>query len=205
MAKKKSPSVSEEKKAPKEEGAAEPEILHEPAELPGQPCPVCGTNNLTLREEDTEIPYFGPVSIFSMTCSNCNFKKSDLESIEHKEPVKYTFEVSCEEDMKVRVVKSGNATVKIPYIGNMEAGEFTDGFVTNIEGLLMKFKDIVQSIRENEEEDEENRDKAKSMMKKIDRVIWGREKIKIIIEDPTGNSAIISDKAVVEKLKPGKK
>lgn len=202
--KKKSVKVSEEKHAENEKRKDEKEILQKPAELPGQPCPVCGTNNLTLREEDMEIPYFGPVSIFSMSCSNCDFRKSDVECLEAREPCRYTFEVFSEEDMKVRVVKSSAATVKITYIGSMEPGEFSEGFVTNIEGLLMKFKDIVQFIRENEEEDEENRDKAKNIMKKIDRVICGREKIKIIIEDPAGNSAIISDRAVVEKLKPVK-
>ena len=39
------------------------------------------------------------------------------------------------------------------------------------------------------------------MLKKIDDAIWGRAKLKIIIEDPTGNSAIISDKAKKSKLK----
>jgi C4-type Zn-finger protein len=31
--------------------------------------------------------------------------------------------------------------------------------------------------------------------------MWGQEKLKLIIEDPSGNSAIISDKAVKSKLK----
>ncbi|MCX6710281.1 MAG: ZPR1 zinc finger domain-containing protein [Candidatus Woesearchaeota archaeon] len=184
-----------------EEG--EKEILREPAVLPGQICPVCSTNNLTLKEEDMDIPYFGPVSVFSMECSNCEFRKSDIESIEKHDAARYSLEVTSEEDMKIRIVKSSSATVKIPYIGNMEPGEFSEGFVTNVEGLLMKFKDILQGIRDNEDEEDEAKDKAKNMMKKIDRTIWGREKVKIIIEDPEGNSAIISDKAVVEKI--GKK
>ncbi|MEM0230635.1 MAG: ZPR1 zinc finger domain-containing protein [Candidatus Woesearchaeota archaeon] len=176
------------------------EILREPVEMTGQTCPVCGKNTLTLREEDNEIPYFGPVSIFSMKCSSCEFKKSDVEVIENKGPLRYTFEVSSEDDLKVRVVRSSSGMVKIPYVGNLEPGEFAEGFVTNVEGLLTKFRDVLQSIRENDE-DEENREKAKNLIKKIDRTLWGREKLKIIIEDPTGNSAIISEKATVEKLK----
>ena len=31
--------------------------------------------------------------------------------------------------------------------------------------------------------------------------MWGSEKIKLTLEDPTGNSAIISDKAAKTKLK----
>ena len=49
--------------------------------------------------------------------------------------------------------------------------------------------------------DEELKKKAKNLLKKIQNILWGEEKIKIIIEDRTGNSAIISDKAVKEKLK----
>jgi C4-type Zn-finger protein len=43
------------------------------------------------------------------------------------------------------------------------------------------------------------------MIKKIHRIVWGQEKQKLIIEDSTGNSAIISDKAVKEKMKAVKK
>ena len=59
----------------------------------------------------------------------------------------------------------------------------------------------LEIIRDNDEEEEESRKKAKNMIKKLHRVIWGQEKQKLIIEDPTGNSAIISDKAVKEKMK----
>jgi len=45
------------------------------------------------------------------------------------------------------------------------------------------------------------KNKAKNMLKKILRVMWGQEKLKIIVEDPSGNSAIISDKAVKSSLK----
>ena len=51
------------------------------------------------------------------------------------------------------------------------------------------------------EEDDELKQKAKNMLKKLFRVRCGEEKLKIIIEDPTGNSAIISDKAEKKTLK----
>ena len=43
--------------------------------------------------------------------------------------------------------------------------------------------------------------KAKNMLKKINKIIDGQEKAKLIIEDPSGNSAIISEKAEKSKLK----
>ena len=38
------------------------------------------------------------------------------------------------------------------------------------------------------------------MVKKLQNVLWGEEKLKITIEDPSGNSAIISEKAKRTKL-----
>ena len=51
-----------------------------------------------------------------------------------------------------------------------------------------------------DEDDDTAKKKSKNMIKKINKVIFGREKLKIILEDPSGNSAIISDKAQKSKL-----
>ena len=171
-------------------------------QLKNQPCPICQKKALTLTEDEQEVPYFGKIVLFSMQCDDCGFKKSDLEALEPKEPLKFTIEISSEEDLKIRVVKSSEATVKIPHIITIEPGPASNGYVTNIEGILNRAKDAVESMRDADE-DSIVQKKCKNMLKKIQRVIWGREKIKIIIEDPTGNSAIISDK--VEKASFNKK
>jgi zinc finger protein len=169
-------------------------------ELSGQDCPVCSTKNLTLNEAEDDIPYFGKVSLFSMTCSNCKFHKADIESLEQREPARYSIEISGEEDCKIRIVKSSQATVKIPYITTIEPGVAANGYITNVEGLLNRVKHQLETIRDDSDEKEDQK-KAKNMLKKISRAVYGSEKLKIIIEDPSGNSAIISDKAVVEKMK----
>ncbi|MBI4145469.1 ZPR1 zinc finger domain-containing protein [Candidatus Woesearchaeota archaeon] len=167
--------------------------------LGGQPCPVCGKSTLTLSEAESEVPYFGKLFIFGMNCSGCGFHKADVEAAEQKEPVKWTLEVSSKEDLSIRVIKSSEATVRIPYIGDITPGPASEGYVTNVEGILNRIKEQVEHLRDSAEEDED-RQKAKNILKKIMRVIWGDERIKLIIEDPTGNSAIISDKA--QKAKP---
>ncbi|MFH0874398.1 MAG: ZPR1 zinc finger domain-containing protein [archaeon] len=167
--------------------------------LSGQPCPMCSTNNLTLTEKEMEIPYFGVCYLFSMDCSNCDYHIADIEAAETREPCKYTFEYENENDLKVRVVKSSQATVKIPRIVTISPGPVSNGYVTNIEGILNRVKNILETQRDDEE-DSSAQKKAKNMLKKIQRVLWGREKLTVIIEDPTGNSAIISDKAIKSKL-----
>ncbi|HIH32343.1 TPA: ZPR1 zinc finger domain-containing protein [Candidatus Woesearchaeota archaeon] len=164
-------------------------------------CPFCHNKTLTLMDTQKEIPYFGVCFLFAMDCSSCGYHKADIESEKPRDPSRYTIEISNEKDMSIRVIKSSFAAIKMPHIGSIEPGPASNGYVTNIEGVLNRMIKQIEQISNNEEEDEESRKKAKNMIKKLKRVIWGQEKQKLIIEDPTGNSAIISDEAVLEKLK----
>ena len=159
---------------------------------------MCGKKGLTLREEEVDIPYFGRVFVFSMSCTECGFRKADLEPAEKKDPASYTLEVSSEEDLNVKIVKSGAATIKIPRIITIEAGPASNGYVTNVEGLLERVKKVIQSAAEAED-DKAVVKKAKNQVKKINNVLLGRDSLKIIVSDPSGNSAIISDKAQKSK------
>ena len=177
--------------------------LQQPVEITGETCAFCNHKTLTLRESEMEVPFFGLVHIFSMDCSNCGYYKADIESDEQKEPSKYVLEITCEDDMKIRVVKSSNATLKFGLLGSVDPGEASNGYITNVEGLLNRFKKQVEHLRDLAE-DKEDQKKAKNMVKKLTRVMWGQDKLKLTIEDPSGNSAIISDKATKEKLKKKK-
>ncbi len=162
-------------------------------------CPFCGKKELTMTEQEIEVPYFGKMHVFGMSCNACGVKKSDIEADEQKEPYKFTIEVDGDEDLKVRIVKSSEGVVKIPHVANIEPGPASNGYVTNVEGLIMLVKHQIETLRDSSE-DLDDKEKAKNLIKKLDRVLFGREKLKIIIEDPTGNSAIISPKAVKSKL-----
>lgn len=173
--------------------------LNQIAVLKGNPCPICNTKNLTLTESETEVPFFGRIFLFSMDCLKCKYHKADIEAAEQKEPVKYTFEVENKKDLDVRVIKSAEATVKVPYIGDIMPGPAASGYITNIEGVLSRLKRQVELLRESED-DATIKKRAKNILKKIQRIFWGQEKVKVIIEDPSGNSAIISEKAVKSKI-----
>ena len=99
----------------------------------------------------------------------------------------------------VKIVKSGGAMIKIPHIITIESGPASNGYITNVEGLLERVKKVIQTAAESED-DVAVKKKAKNMLKKLGKVLVGREKLKIIIEDPTGHSAIISEKATKGKI-----
>ncbi|MEW6063365.1 MAG: ZPR1 zinc finger domain-containing protein [Nanoarchaeota archaeon] len=170
-------------------------------ELKNQSCPVCHSNSLTLSQDEKDVPHFGKTLLFSMSCSSCGYHKGDVESIEKKEPAKYTFTIENEKDLKVHVIKSSEAVVRAPQL-KMEVtpGPASDGYYSTVEGVLDKFKKVIESERDTAEDDEVKKH-AKNLLKKLWKVSLGEMPLKIIIEDPSGNSAILSDKAVVEKLK----
>src|SRR3989344_1113562 len=145
----------------------------------GELCPLCQQKTLILTEEEIEIPHFGKAFVFGMHCENseCDYKISDLEFEEQRDPCKCEFEISTKKDFDVRFVKGGSAVVKIPALKiTIEPGVASEGYVTNIEGFIKRIK-------------------------KIWKVECGDEKLKITVEDPTGNSAIISEKTVISKLR----
>ena len=170
------------------------------AELTGQQCAFCGENKLTLREDEVEIPFFGRVFVLSMDCTGCGYRKADVEPAEQKEPCRYTLEVTSDADLNIKIIKSAEATVKIPRVITIESGPASEGYITNVEGLLEKVKAMIQSAADAEEDDHAAKTKAKNLIKKLNKALVGREPLKIIIEDHSGHSAIISDKAQKGKL-----
>lgn len=170
------------------------------SEIKGEQCHFCGEKKLVLREEEIDIPYFGKVYVLSMECEACGYRKADVEPAEQKEPCRYTLEIASEEDLTIRVVKSGEATVRIPHVITIEPGPASEGYVTNIEGLLERVKKMIESSIDEEDDDDNAKQKARNLIKKMNKALVGREKLKIVIEDPTGHSAIISQKAQKSKM-----
>ncbi|RME55103.1 ZPR1 zinc finger domain-containing protein [Candidatus Woesearchaeota archaeon] len=172
--------------------------------LENQKCPMCFKDTCTLTEEEVDVPYFGKVYLFGMQCSDCGFKMSDLEAEENKGPITIKIETSSPEDLNIRVVKSGAATIKIPTLKTtISPGNTPEGYISNIEGVLKRVKKVIEEQRDlaSADGDKAAKTRAKNLLKKIWKIECGDLPVKIIIEDPTGNSAIVSDKAVVEKLK----
>ncbi len=191
------------KEQPKQ-GALQKDTSEEgPQRIEGQKCPMCFKDTVTLMEQDQDVPYFGKVLIFSLDCSSCNYHKADVESLEQHEPARYTLTVSEEKDLNIRVVKSSTATVKIPRVMSIEPGPASNGYITNVEGILNRVKVQLEKTRDLAEDDEDRR-KAKNLLKKVQAALWGHDTIDIILEDPEGNSALLSEKAKKEACKAKK-
>ena len=135
-----------------------------------------------------------------MSCSDCNYHKIDIESEEEKSPSKQTITIEKKEDFDIRVIKSSNATIKIPQLKiSLTPNSSTTGYISTIKGILSRIKKILEDQRDNAE-DAKERKSFKNKLKKLWKVECNDETLKITIEDPTGNSAILSKKTEIKKL-----
>jgi zinc finger protein len=170
--------------------------------VPG-PCPCCNTEIEYLYQTEN-IPYFSDILIISAVCGSCGYKYVDTQLLKQAEPVRYELPVSSEGDLAIRVVRSMSASLEIPELGvRIDPGPSCQGFVSNVEGVLDRIEQAVRAaVRTGSEEEQEN---ARLLMEKIGSVKDGKFPITLILEDPYGNSVIVSDKAEKTKYEPEEK
>ena len=163
-------------------------------------CPACGVDGIAKSVmKEFEIPHFGKVLETAIKCEKCGFKHSDIISLEHNDPARYTLKIS-EETLSVRVVRSQSATVTIPEIGvKVEPGPKSEGYVTNVEGILVRFEGAVKKAMQLFEDDESQKN-AKSTLTAIHELIEGNGTATLIIDDPFGQSSVVSDDVEISEI-----
>jgi zinc finger protein len=160
--------------------------------VPG-PCPICNTEVEYIYQTEN-IPYFSDILIISAMCNNCGYRYVDTQVLTESEPSCWEIAVTSLEDLSVRIVRSMAGTIRIPELGvRIDPGVACEGFVSNVEGILCRIEQIIDMVIRSE--NHEQREAALSLKKKITGVREGVMPITLIIEDPSGNSAIIADKA----------
>ncbi len=132
---------------------------------------------------------------------DCSFRFADTMILTQREPVRYEMTIETVEDLNARVIRSTSGTIRIPELGiDVEPGTISDSYVTNIEGVLDRIQNVVITASKWVKDDEEKYAIGMDILKKMNDARLGKQKLTIIIEDPLGNSAIISDKAVSKTL-----
>ncbi|WP_421077898.1 ZPR1 zinc finger domain-containing protein [Methanothermococcus sp. Ax23] len=164
-------------------------------------CPICGAKNaLKIMTNELDIPYLGKVIETTMICDKCKYRKSDVLPIEVKEPKRFILKICGEGDLNKRVIKSSTGYIKIPELGfEVKPGPASQGYISNVEGVLNRLEDSLKTLMNWVETDEEKK-KAEEIAERIENIKNGKETATLIIEDPLGHSAIIGDGVKEEKL-----
>ncbi|RLG39166.1 MAG: hypothetical protein DRN91_00560 [Candidatus Alkanophagales archaeon] len=157
-------------------------------------CPICGSE-MTLRFVPYEVSYFGEVMIFNAVCG-CGYKTTDVMILSKRRNKRYEVEVASEEDLSARVVRSQYGRIEIPELGVVVEPKKGEAFISNVEGVLQRVESVLKLLERDA--NEEQKAKIAELFRKINEIKAGRRRMRLIIEDPTGNSAIISERANVE-------
>lgn len=156
-------------------------------------CNKNGTTKLLL----TKIPFYKEVIIMHFECPHCGNKSNEIQTGQSlaDSGIIYEVNVVSARDMSRRVVKSEFAIIKFPDIDLEIPPQTQKGKLTTIEGFLMNTYDSLSKALSDgvytEIGGEEMDKKIKAVIDKIDDVLKLKTlPIKLILEDPAGNSFV---------------
>lgn len=152
--------------------------------------------------ESQEIPHFGEAMIIAGLCC-CGFRHSDTILLSQREPARHSLEVTCPEDLNARVIRSSSGTIRVPELGiDVEPGPASEAYISNIEGVLDRIKGVVvfAARAARQSGDVAGSCRGDEILCNMDMALKGQFRLTVVIEDPLGNSAIASEKAVRSSL-----
>ncbi len=157
-------------------------------------CPSCDAESMLTSQTQYEVEHFGSVLLSVVTCQKCGYKHTDVITLTEQEPIALTAKINSIEDLKMRVIKSGTATVSIPELkATITPGPYSEGYISNVEGILDRVEDALTFMLTTA--DGKRLAKGEKMLKQIRRAKDTRPHFTLVIKDPFGNSAIVSPNA----------
>ena len=165
-----------------------------------QPCPICDSvSGLTMIAHTTEIPYFGEHTQLTLLCDLCGWKHTDFIPAEGRKPGSWSLLIDSTEHMSTRIVRSGSCTVRLVEL-DLEAlpGGASTGYVSNIEGVLSRFEEVIISLQRGAER--EVASQCTDLLAVLSRVRSGDYSVQLQLLDPMGHSQILHDDAVPREL-----
>lgn len=161
----------------------------------GEPCPACKARSLSqtmyLYQEPKTLD---EILIFTTHCDNCGFKKADTMPVQpshHARAKRFILHVESIEDMDSKIYRASTASIEIPDLEILlEPGLKADFFITNVEGVLLKFKEICLYMLRDENEDKA-RDVINARIKDIDSLLALERPFRVIIDDADGFSYVL--------------
>lgn len=162
-------------------------------------CSNCGSPCETNMKM-TNIPHFKEVVIMATACDVCGNRTNEVKSGAGIEPkgVHIEVEVKTKVDLTRDVLKSETCDLQIPEL-ELEVGPHAlGGRFTTVEGLLLAVKDQLSNPAFSrifgDSEEKGTKEKFEQFLKKFDDVVTNTFPVRIVLDDPCGNSYIQSMK-----------
>ena len=165
------------------------------------PCPQCSVEeSLTMLTISSEIPYFGEHTQITVLCDKCGWKHTDFIPSDGEKPGFSSLVIDSEKKNAARVVRSSSCTIRIPELDlEVSPGGSSSGYVTNIEGVMKRFENAIETIIRGSDEDQES-EIARQILERLRMVKEGEENVRLELLDPRGRSQIIHHDAESREL-----
>ena len=170
------------------------------------PCPQCGgTEDLTMLAMNDEIPYFGEHTQITVLCGSCGWKHTDFIPSDGEKPGFSSLLVDDSEKPMARVVRSSSCTIRIPELDlEVSPGSSSSGYVTNIEGVINRFENAIETIIRGDEDGAVS-ETALQILESLEMVKDGSAEVSVELLDPKGRSQIIHLEAISRQLRDDEK
>lgn len=155
-------------------------------------CPSCAAESMQASQTQYEVEHFGSVLMSVVTCRQCGYRHTDLITLTEREPIALTAKIDSVEDLNMRVIKSGTATVTIPeFRASITPGPYSEGYISNIEGILDRIEDALTFMLTTAQG--KRLKKGENVLRQIKLAKDAKHRFTLVIKDPFGNSAIVSE------------
>lgn len=99
-----------------------------------------------------EIPYFGEHTQVTVQCQDCGWRQTDFIPAEGKKPGGCSVLIDSPDILSARVVRSSSCTVRLPELDlQVNPGSNSTGYVSNVEGVLNRFVEIINLVKRGHE------------------------------------------------------
>ena len=160
------------------------------------PCPRCHERGgLHMLSTTIDVPYFGEGLETTLRCDRCGFRHADFMILSQKDPLRLEIRARDVDDLSVRVIRSNSGTIRIPELGfTAEPTPLSESFVSNVEGVLDRAKEVLLTALSFHGEDPDKAALLHRYLESWEEFASGRKPFTLVIDDPFGNSAIVSDR-----------
>lgn len=155
-------------------------------------CPECNAPSSTNMKL-VEIPHFKEVVIMATSCDSCGHRTNEVKSggATEEQGTKITLRITDPSDMTRDVLKSETCSVCIPELEFELGMAAVGGKFTTLEGLLKDIKDLTVGKNPFVCGDSTTTGRLQRLSEfgeKIDKIVAGEMKVRLILDDPAGNS-----------------
>lgn len=170
------------------------------------PCPQCANADaLTMLAMISEIPYFGEHTQITVLCDSCGWKHTDFIPSDGEKPGFSSLVVDDSDKTMARVVRSSSCTIRIPDLDlEVSPGGSSSGYVTNIEGVIKRFENAIETVIRGDEEGAVS-ESAIEILERLQMIKNGSAEARIELLDPKGRSQIIHHDAISRQLRNDEK